>query len=229
MTTSSCVAPKQTKFRNEQKSTKQGYPSRNNSKQIEKNPRESVPTRHLSTTRHKLTCLLGMENNPELESKTGNEFIWCAKVNKIHANDVRKKARLLNIQGPSPLITQEEFILIPLLRSVTESEMKELQRSEERIPVEVVQHMLPFKILSPNPFEKVAHILQYEHDFPPELVPLLPKKWEKVGHVLILKKLDPKVKPFEKYLAEALHNSISGAGTCAYMAILMTNRHNCCG
>jgi tRNA G37 N-methylase Trm5 len=47
-----------------------------------------------------------------------------------------------------------------------------------------------------------------EHGFPPQLLPLLPKKWEILGHIATLKTLHPQLHPYQVQVAQAICKSM---------------------
>src|SRR5262249_26085154 len=110
-------------------------------------------------------------------------------------------------------------VLVPLSREPTELEWSRIveplgANSIDKIGAKLVQHEIeeelkPASTLSP--FRAMVEALM-DAKFPKELVSCLPKKWERIGHIVILKKLHPKLISHHQDIAQALLKVLKGTG-----------------
>ena len=84
------------------------------------------------------------------------------------------------------------LMFVPLSRRPTEDEILQIsQKDSTTIPIQIVtlHQSAPSVQKSLGPYEKMSEILSKETLFNQEALNHLPKKWERIGHVLIIKKL----------------------------------------
>lgn len=139
------------------------------------------------------------------------------QVHKKHGNVVRQKVKKLGIQNISPVLKKEPHVWIPLSRKPTDEEINEIKRGneEERIELEIIHVEIDSETKYQNvvstPFDNMLAILKKDN-FPTELTEFLPKKYERIGHVIIVKKVD-ELQLWEEKIAQALLNCLKGALT----------------
>jgi tRNA G37 N-methylase Trm5 len=79
------------------------------------------------------------------------------------------------------------------LRRPTDEEVQQISHSDSAtVPIQIVPlvQQTPSNVQkSQGPYEKMSEILSKETLFSNEAINHLPKKWERIGHVLIIKKL----------------------------------------
>ncbi|MEM1669270.1 MAG: class I SAM-dependent methyltransferase family protein [Candidatus Methanomethylicaceae archaeon] len=116
------------------------------------------------------------------------------KVHKKRAEEIRKILIKKNLIDYSrKIISNGEFVYIPILREVNEEELKSLA------PIELINIELP---LSKKKFKNIMEAL--DGILPPYLLTLVPSSFDIVGDIAILEKLEPELIPYKKEIAEAI-------------------------
>lgn len=116
------------------------------------------------------------------------------KIDKKRAEEVRRTLIEKNLIDYSrKIISNGEFVFIPLLRELNEEEMKMLA------PADLVEVELP---LSKKRFRNVMEAL--DGTLPPYLLTLVPSSFDIVGDIAILEDLEPELIPYKEKIAEAI-------------------------
>lgn len=132
-------------------------------------------------------------------------------------NAILKLIKALKIQGLAGVkkVThknqnEEEstVFFIPLLRKPSEEEWKQLITLDSSLILECIQDpSLGMKKEIETPFSKLVEFIKSQlpsSNQDEEWIQLLPRKWEKIGQIIVIKKLHPKLSSIEKLIGKGL-------------------------
>lgn len=139
-----------------------------------------------------------------------DDFVYALKVEKKFANSMRQKVKERQIQGPRNAVCKGQFVFIPLLCCPEPSLLDSIQL-ECNVPVEVVQWTAKDSTEKErkSPYSEVVETLERE-GVSSDLLQLIPRKWERIGSIVILKKLDGRLKAIEDRLCVVLLKTLKG-------------------